>query len=210
MKELLRRMSSYSPFLMLTKQSHDHEILGVLGQLLLYWERTLGLLFNLRTHTLILIILLLCCCIKFFPKLLAWDNTCILSHRLCGSWVSRSAGSFAFRVVTWRSRLEIFQVTQIQGFPGGASGKEPACQCRRHIPWRTAWKSIPVFLPRESHRQRSLAGSMGLQRVGQDWSYLAAADMEKYYLPGETIWHVEKALKLLSHRGQVSNYVSAT
>ena len=118
--------------------------------------------------------------------------------------------SFIFRVVTWRSRLEIFQVTQIQGFPGGASGKEPACQCRRHIPWRTAWKSIPVFLPRESHRQRSLAGSMGLQRVGQDWSYLAAADMEKYYLPGETIWHVEKALKLLSHRGQVSNYVSAT
>ena len=55
------------------------------------------------------------------------------------------------------------------GFPGGASGKEPACQCRRHerggfepwirkIPWRRAWQSTPVFLPGESHRQGSLAG----------------------------------------------------
>ena len=44
------------------------------------------------------------------------------------------------------------------GFPGGASGKEPECQGRRHkshwfdpwvrkIPWRRAWQSTPVFLP---------------------------------------------------------------
>ena len=55
------------------------------------------------------------------------------------------------------------------GFPGGASGNEPSCQCRRHkscefdpwvgkIPWRRAWQSTPVFLPGEAHRQRSLAG----------------------------------------------------
>ena len=55
------------------------------------------------------------------------------------------------------------------GFPGGASGKDPTCQCRRHkrcgfnpwvrkVPWRRAWQPIPVFLPRESHGQRSLAG----------------------------------------------------
>ena len=54
------------------------------------------------------------------------------------------------------------------GFPGGASGKEPACQCRRHkrggfnplagkIPWRMAWQPTPVFLPGESYGQRSLA-----------------------------------------------------
>ena len=52
-------------------------------------------------------------------------------------------------------------------FPGGANGIEPACQCRRckrhrfnpwlgKIPWRRAWKSTPVFLPAESHGQRSL------------------------------------------------------
>ena len=55
------------------------------------------------------------------------------------------------------------------GFPCGSSGKEPVCQCRRlkkrgfepwvrKIPWRRAWKSTPVFLPEESHGQRSLAG----------------------------------------------------
>ena len=57
------------------------------------------------------------------------------------------------------------------GFPGGASGKEPACQCRRckkcefdpwtgKIPWRSAWQPTPVFLPAESHGQRSLAGTV--------------------------------------------------
>ena len=28
----------------------------------------------------------------------------------------------------------------------------------RKIPWRRAWQPTPVFLPRESHGQRSLAG----------------------------------------------------
>ena len=55
------------------------------------------------------------------------------------------------------------------GFPGGASGKEPASQCRRHkscrfnpwvekIPWRRAWQPTPGVLPGESHGQRSLVG----------------------------------------------------
>ena len=53
------------------------------------------------------------------------------------------------------------------GLPGGASGKEPTCQCGRHkrqgfdpwvgkIPWRRAWQPTPVFLPGEPHGQRSL------------------------------------------------------
>ena len=55
------------------------------------------------------------------------------------------------------------------GFPGGASGKEPACQCRRckrlgfdpsvgKITWRRAWQSTPVSLPRESDGQKNLVG----------------------------------------------------
>ena len=55
------------------------------------------------------------------------------------------------------------------GFPGGARGEDPACQCRRHkrcefdlwvgkIPWRRAWLPTPVFLSAESQGQRSLAG----------------------------------------------------
>ena len=30
--------------------------------------------------------------------------------------------------------------------------------CVRKIPWRRAWQPTPVFLPGESHGQRSLAG----------------------------------------------------
>ena len=55
------------------------------------------------------------------------------------------------------------------GFPGGLSGKEPTCQCRRHkrpgfdpwvgkIPWRRAWQPTPVFVPGESKERRWLAG----------------------------------------------------
>ena len=46
-------------------------------------------------------------------------------------------------------------------------GQESACQCKRprfdpwvrKIPWRRKWQPTPVFLPGESHGQRSLAGS---------------------------------------------------
>jgi len=55
------------------------------------------------------------------------------------------------------------------GFPGGTSGKEPACQYRRHkrsgfdpwvwkIPWRSAQQPIPVFLPAESPWTEELGG----------------------------------------------------
>ena len=42
------------------------------------------------------------------------------------------------------------------------------------VSWRLAWQPTPVFLPGESHGQRSLEGyspqSTGLQRAGHDWS----------------------------------------
>ena len=49
--------------------------------------------------------------------------------------------------------------------PWWFSGKESACQCRRHgfdlwvrKIWRRKWQSTPVFLPGKSHGQRILAG----------------------------------------------------
>ena len=56
-----------------------------------------------------------------------------------------------------------------EGFPGGVSGKELACQCRRckrhgfdpwvgKISWRRAWQPTLVSLPGDSHGQRSLVG----------------------------------------------------
>ena len=45
------------------------------------------------------------------------------------------------------------------GFPGGARGKELEFDpCVTKIPWRAKWQPTTVFLPGESHRQRSLAG----------------------------------------------------
>ena len=70
---------------------------------------------------------------------------------------------------------------QNKHFPGGASGKEPNCQCRtykkhgldlwvRKVPWRRAWQPTSVILPGESHGQRCGLQSKGPQRVGHDWS----------------------------------------
>ena len=65
----------------------------------------------------------------------------------------------------WNNRI----TQSWKGFLGGASGKESACQCRRHkrpgfdpwvrkISWRRTWQPTPVFLPGEFHGHRSLTG----------------------------------------------------
>ena len=57
----------------------------------------------------------------------------------------------------------------VKGFLGGTSCKEHPCQCRSRkrrefsswvgmIPGVRAWQPTPVFLPGESHGQRSLVG----------------------------------------------------
>ena len=66
----------------------------------------------------------------------------------------------------------------IMGFPGGVSGKEPACQSRRRDPleeemaahssilaWRIPWTEEPGRLQ-----------SLGSQRVRHNWSDLAHTD----------------------------------
>ena len=67
------------------------------------------------------------------------------------------------------------------GFPGGASGKERTCQCRRHkrcrfdpwvgkISWRSAWQPTPVFLSGESPwiEEPSELQSIESERIGYD------------------------------------------
>ena len=60
---------------------------------------------------------------------------------------------------------------------GGASGKEPACKCRRHerhgfdpwgrkFPWRKKWQPAPVFSPGEFHGQRSPGRLQSMQSRG--------------------------------------------
>ena len=71
----------------------------------------------------------------------------------------------------WGGQVHLRQSPAVshQGFPGDSGGKEPAHQRRRYrrrrfdpragkIPCRRAWQPTPVFLPGESHAQRSLEG----------------------------------------------------
>ena len=96
------------------------------------------------------------------------------------------AGSFS-NFISWEKASKYLQGFSRAGgtFPGGTSHKEPAFQCRRHkrcrfdpwireIPWRRAWQPTLIFLPGESHGQRSLVGySPWSCRVRHDWSDLA-------------------------------------
>ena len=72
------------------------------------------------------------------------------------------------------SELEIYinMPHSILDFPGGSVSKESTCSagdclqsrrprfnpCIRKTPWRRKWQPTPVFLPGESHGERSLAG----------------------------------------------------
>ena len=68
------------------------------------------------------------------------------------------------------------------GLLGGASGKEPACQCRKRkkrgfdprvekTPWRRKWQPTPLFRPTESPWTEETGGlqSIGSKRVRQEW-----------------------------------------
>ena len=65
----------------------------------------------------------------------------------------------------------------IMGFPGGSDSKESACNVGelkfnpwvRNIPWRREWLPTPLFLPVESHGQRSLVGSSSRGSKSQIW-----------------------------------------
>ena len=67
-------------------------------------------------------------------------------------------------------------------FSGGISGKETACQCRKRkrlrfdswvgkMPWRRKWHLIAVFLPAESHGQKSMEGYT-VHGVAKNWTQL--------------------------------------
>ena len=116
---------------------------------------------------------------KLEPSYIAGRNVKWFSHWKMVRWLLKT-----LNVEILYDSAIILLYTQRRGFPCSAGGKESACQFRTHkrcwfnswvrkIPWRRAWQPTPVFLPGESHGQRSLGGSIGLQRVRHDWSDLA-------------------------------------
>ena len=86
----------------------------------------------------------------------------------------------------------------LPGFPGGGSGKEPFCQCRRRkqcrfdpwvgkIPWRRAWQPTPVFLPGKSHGQRSLVGYSPQGHKELDMNEATSACMTEVVYDNKTV-----------------------
>ena len=80
------------------------------------------------------------------------------------------------------------RIWSVIGLPWWLRGYSVCLQCRRHrfnpwvgkIPCRRKWQPTPVFLPGESHGQRSLVGySPRGRRVGHDW----ATSRSLFFLP---------------------------
>ena len=94
------------------------------------------------------------------------------SRQVSSEWVTHHKGGLGcvyrgiFWVVSGQSPLQVVLVWAWRGFPGGARGKEPVCQCRRRETW--VWslgqedlleKGMATHSSLENlHGQRSLAG----------------------------------------------------
>ena len=96
---------------------------------------------------------------------------------------------------------------QSWGFPGGASGKESICQCRRlrkcefdlwigKIPWRRKWQPTPVFLPGKSmDRGAWLATVHG---VTKRWTWLSMSKNYKQPRVAASVkWEISPLFHLL-------------
>ena len=96
------------------------------------------------------------------------------------------------------------------GLPIWLSGKESACHCRGHrrcwfdswvgkIPRRRERQPTPVFLPGESHGQRSSAGysPWGCKRTGHAWAHVHAG-MCPYCTPFSCVF-LSRALPRTQH-----------
>ena len=116
-----------------------------------------------------------------------WTRVCYIADGFFTIWATREKGMATHScILAWRipwaeepgglqfvglQRVGHYWVTRAStlGFPGGASGKELACKCRRltrcgftprdrKIPWRRTWQPTPVFLLGKFHGQRSQVG----------------------------------------------------
>ena len=114
----------------------------------------------------------------FFPS--TWKvKEMIKLHVITGSDDS-SARHCNFNVVAGCKELKRMCIQK--HFPGGTSGGEPTCQCRRckrpgfdpwvgKIPWKRKWQPTPVFLPGDLMDRGAWRATVhGITRAGHDWS----------------------------------------
>ena len=106
--------------------------------------------------------------------------SCLENPRDGGAWWEAVYGVTQSRTRLKRLSSRNSSKEHFMGFPGGASGKEQACQCRGHkrsrfdpwvgkIPWRRARQPTPVFLPTESHGG---AWCAKIHKVKKSWTRL--------------------------------------
>ena len=91
------------------------------------------------------------------PKIKVTERLCSKSVWLADKWLALFSLCLLYVWMLWPG---LCPFSTFMGFPGGASGKESAHQCKRcrrcvfypwmgKIPWRRAWQPTPVFLPGE-------------------------------------------------------------
>ena len=75
------------------------------------------------------------------------------------------------------------------------------------IPWRRAWLPVPVFLPGESHGQRSLAGCSlwGSQRVRHDWAVMHVVTSLSLLSSSEITWPVPSLFEVIMGKSHSPN-----
>ena len=100
---------------------------------------------------------------------------------------------------------------------GGSGSKESTYQCRRprfdpwvrKIPWRREWQPTPVFLPEESHGQRSLAGYSPWGHKDSDATEWLSMHTRQV-LEGESTEHGETSKRVLQNSNSCTSHVDYT
>ena len=106
-----------------------------------------------------------------------------------------------------------------KSFPGSSDGKESATMQEiwvrplvGKIPWRREWQSSPVFLPGESHGQRSLVGySPGGRKESDTTERLTQGGKGERNKLGNWVWHTHiyvyiHICKIHIHICKIDNY----
>ena len=125
------------------------------------------------TPKFICLTIVLCCLLILKRKLLVQDGHW---YQIINNCLRPSSDTVAKDTNT---HTHTYIDRHIFGLPWWLSGKESICQHRRlgfspgvtKIPWKRKWQPTPVFLPGESHGQRSLAGYSPW--ITKSWTRLA-------------------------------------
>ena len=114
------------------------------------------------------------------------------------SWGADHPCRFPSHQEIWGATPESAFLVTRTGFPGGTSGRESTCQCRRckshgfnpwvrKIFWGRLWRSTPVFVPVKSHGQRKLAGYSPWGHKVQDTTERLSTHIQSK--PSAGFWH---------------------